>query len=162
MTDVGIAHGLRDTGVALGAAVDEVERMFTKYSREAGELSYENFVLLLTECEADSALFTGLLSFAEGAVSAGVKGAFDPVSDAQRELVVKAARAAFLFADTDGSGSLDREEVLRLLERMMGEAPPASDESEGGGPLSASMTPLDEMERMHSLVQAAEERVSCA
>ena len=50
-----------------------------------------HFVLLLTECEADSALFTGLLSFAEGAVSAGVKGAFDPVSDAQRELVVKAA-----------------------------------------------------------------------
>ena len=140
-----------DGGQASGASsipVDEVERMFTKYSREAGELSYENFVLLLTECEADSALFTGLLSFAEVAVSAGVKGAFDPVSDAQRELVVKAARAAFLFADTDGSGSLDREEVLRLLERMMGEAPPASDESEGGGPLRASMTPLDEMERM--------------
>ena len=85
-----------DGGQASGASsipVDEVERMFTKYSREAGELSYENFVLLLTECEADSALFTGLLSFAEGAVSAGVKGAFDPVSDAQRELVVKAARA---------------------------------------------------------------------
>lgn len=60
--------------------MDEVEFMFTKYSREANELSYENFVLLLTECEADSALFTGLLSFAEGAVSAGVKDAFDVIT----------------------------------------------------------------------------------
>ena len=140
-----------DDGQASSASsipMDEVERMFTEYSREAGELSYENFVLLLTDCEADSALFTGLLSFAEGAVSAGVKDAFDLISDAQRGLVIKAARAAFLFADTDGSGSLDREEVLHLMERMMGEALPVSDESEDDGSSSVSSTPMDEMERM--------------
>ena len=144
--------------------MDEVDRMFTEYSCEAGELSYESFLLLLTDCKADSALFTGLLSFAEGAVSAGVKDAFDLISASQRGLVIKAARAAFLFADTDGSGSLDREEVLHLMERMMGEAPDevsgevsslssdmmgeVSDESEDDGSSSASSTPMDEMERM--------------
>eukprot|EP00964_Phaeocystis_antarctica_P123100 scaffold86763_cov70-Phaeocystis_antarctica.AAC.2 len=141
-----------DDGEASSASsipMDEVERMFTKYSREAGELSYDNFVLLLTDCDADSVLFTGVLSFAEGAMSAGVKDAFDLISEAQRGLVIKAARAAFLFADTDGSGSLDREEVLHLMERMMGEALPASDEGEDDGQASSvSSTPMDEMERM--------------
>ena len=145
-----MGEGEDDGQASSGSSIpmDEVEFMFTKYSREANELSYENFVLLLTECEADSALFTGLLSFAEGAVSAGVKDAFDLISEAQRGLVIKAARAAFLFADTDGSGSLDREEVLHLMERMMGEALPVSDESEYDGSSSASSTPMDEMERM--------------
>ena len=150
-----------ETSSASSIPMDEVERMFTKYSREAGELSYDNFVLLLTDCDADSVLFTGVLSFAEGAMSAGVKDAFDLISEAQRGLVIKAARAAFLFADTDGSGSLDREEVLHLMERMMGEALPASDEGEDDGQASSvSSTPMDEMERMFVKYSNGEDELS--
>ena len=38
---------------------------------------------------------------------------------AKRALVLETARSAFLFADTDGSGVLDREEVTTLMQRIM-------------------------------------------
>ena len=40
-------------------------------------------------------------------------------ANAKRALVLETARSAFLFADTDGSGVLDREEVTMLMQRMM-------------------------------------------
>ena len=47
-----------------------------------------------------------------------VLGDTDSVA-AKRALVLETARSAFLFADTDGSGVLDREEVTTLMQRIM-------------------------------------------
>ena len=99
--------------------MEEMEKMFTKYSRqdsELRELSYENWVLLLSDCEVDSALFTGLLSFAEGAVSAGVKERFDTSStSAQRTTHIlddgtqvwrESIEAAFELCDAERTGEV--------------------------------------------------------
>ena len=52
----------------------QVEAVFARYSHdESGDLTYEDFLLLLSECSTESALFNGLLGFAEGAVSAGIQ-----------------------------------------------------------------------------------------
>ena len=55
--------------------------MFTQYSHDqSGDLTYEDFLLMLSQCSTESALFNGLLCFAEGAVSAGVQFRFSKVS----------------------------------------------------------------------------------
>ena len=44
--------------------------MFTQYSHDqSGDLTYEDFLLMLSQCSIESALFTGLLGFAEGALA---------------------------------------------------------------------------------------------
>ena len=47
-----------------------MEAVFTQYSHEqSGDLTYEDFLLMLSQCSIESALFTGLLGFAEGALT---------------------------------------------------------------------------------------------
>ena len=56
--------------------VDEVKRMFCTNDPAGGcsaTLTYEEFVLLLTECSVDSALFSSLLRFGEASIEAGVQ-----------------------------------------------------------------------------------------
>jgi hypothetical protein len=61
--------------------MEEVEAVFAQYSHdESGDLTYEDFLLMLSQCSTESALFNGLLCFAEGAVSAGVQFRFSKVS----------------------------------------------------------------------------------
>ena len=60
--------------------MNEVDAVFTRYSCADGNLTYEDFLRLLTECSTESALFSGLLLFAEGAVKAGVQYRFSDVS----------------------------------------------------------------------------------
>ena len=61
--------------------MEEVEAVFAQYSHdESGDLTYEDFLLLLSQCSTETALFNGLLCFAEGAVSAGVQFRFSEVS----------------------------------------------------------------------------------
>ena len=105
----------------------EMESMFIKYGRQDSEevlLSYENFVLLLSDCDADSALFTGLLSFAEGAVSAGVKERFDElrssavnggkthILDDGSQVWRESIEAAFELCDTDRTGEVSAATTL--------------------------------------------------
>lgn len=53
--------------------LEEMRTMFDRFDQDKdGVLTYEEFLLLLTECPTDSALFNGLLSFAEDAVMSGV------------------------------------------------------------------------------------------
>ena len=60
---------------ASGQALEEVRTMFSRFDTNGdGDLSYNEFLLLLAECNVDSALFNGLLTFAEDAVQAGVLG----------------------------------------------------------------------------------------
>ena len=56
-------------------ALLEVQELFQRYDTDGdGDLSYNEFLLLLADCSIESALFQGLLTFAEDAVQAGVLG----------------------------------------------------------------------------------------
>ena len=110
--------------------VDEVKRMFCTNDPAGGcsaTLTYEEFVLLLTECSVDSALFSSLLRFGEASIEAGVQerlrglsgGAsaaasrkasshiLDDGSPAWREAI----EAAFDLVDEDRSGQIIKAEL---------------------------------------------------
>ena len=110
--------------------LEEVRAMFERFDEdEDGVLTYEEFLLLLAECPTDSALFTGLLSFAEDAVASGVGSklrspsvralarqqshVLDDGSMAWRQSI----EAAFDLCDADGGGTISRDEALVAVER---------------------------------------------
>ena len=66
---------------------------------------------------------------------------------AKRALVLETARSAFLFADTDASGVLDREEVSTLLQRMMIEDSTDADDADDESNPSGSADLMEEVEQ---------------
>ena len=66
---------------------------------------------------------------------------------AKRALVLETARSAFLFADTDASGVLDREEVSTLLQRMMIEDSTDADDADDESNPSGSTDLMEEVEQ---------------
>jgi len=114
-----------------GQALAEVRTMFGQFDKDGdGDLSYEEFLLMLHECSTESALFNGLLRFAEDAVSAGVveklKGGnsvldaiaprrgshiLDDGTPAWRESI----EAAFDLCDEDRSGTITTDEAEKAV-----------------------------------------------
>ena len=109
------------------SALDEVKEMFRRYDTDGdGDLSYSEFLLLLADCSIESALFQGLLTFAEDAVQAGVLGKLkggssvlverrgshilDNGTPAWRESI----EAAFDLCDPDSSGKITAEEAIQV------------------------------------------------
>ena len=109
-------------------ALEEVQVMFKKYDTDGdGDLSYSEFLLLLADCSIESALFQGLLAFAEDAVQAGVLGKLkggssvlverrgshilDNGTPAWRESI----EAAFDLCDDDRGGKITAEEAIQAV-----------------------------------------------
>ena len=109
-------------------ALEEVQVMFKRYDTDGdGDLSYTEFLLLLADCSIESALFQGLLSFAEDAVQAGVLGKLkggssvlverrgshilDNGTPAWRESI----EAAFDLCDDDRGGKITAEEAIQAV-----------------------------------------------
>ena len=102
--------------------MEEVEAVFAQYSHdESGDLTYEDFLLLLSQCSTETALFNGLLCFAEGAVSAGVQFRFSEVSAKEslmlRTLILTLALALSLPPTLLRSPSLSLPLFLSLTRR---------------------------------------------
>ena len=105
----------------------EVEAVFTQYSHDkSGDLTYEDFLLMLSQCNTESALFSGLLGFAEGAVSAGVQYRFSEVSAKESVTMGRkgshilddgtpawreSIEAAFELCDDDGTGEITQDQL---------------------------------------------------
>ena len=108
-------------------ALDEVQEMFSLYDSDGdGDLSYDEFLLMLADCSIESALFQGLLSFAEDAMQAGVLGKLkggsalverrgshilDDGTPAWRESI----EAAFELCDGDRGGKITAEEAQQAV-----------------------------------------------
>ena len=123
----------------IGAKSDprgEVAAMFSRVGvSQEGFLTYEEFLLLLNECEEGCPLFEGLLVFARDVVAAGVQNQLRG-SSASKEAMAGRSRvalprshilddgsqawrdsieAAFELSDEDGGGTITKEELDSAL-----------------------------------------------
>jgi Ca2+-binding EF-hand superfamily protein len=109
-------------------ALEEVQDMFRQYDTDGdGDLSYNEFLLLLADCSIESALFQGLLTFAEDAVQAGVLGKLKAGSSAlvdRRSSHIldngtpawrESIEAAFDLCDNDRGGKITAEEAIQAV-----------------------------------------------
>jgi len=109
-------------------ALLEVQELFQRYDTDGdGDLSYNEFLLLLADCSIESALFQGLLTFAEDAVQAGVLG---KLKSGSSKLVERGSshildngtpawrdsiEAAFDLCDKDRGGIITADEAIHAV-----------------------------------------------
>ena len=109
--------------------------MLTQYSHDkSGDLTYEDFLLMLSQCSIESALFSGLLGFAEGAVSAGVQYRFSEVSAKESVTMGRkgshilddgtpawreSIEAAFELCDDDGTGEITQDQLTVAVDTCL-------------------------------------------